>query len=79
MFKFAEGDAVALVGDYPNLGLSAGAVGTIWVMYTTTLPCYEVTWQDKDGLDFDMTMEEEELAEPGNFKETPGTGSAGSF
>ncbi len=66
MFKFAEGNAVVLTGDYPNLGLSAGAVGTVWVMYTTTPPCYEVTWKDKDGLDLDMTMDEEELVELGS-------------
>ncbi len=62
MFKFAEDEAVALIDNYPNLGLTAGAVGIVWAMYTTTPPCYEVTWKDQDGRDFDMTMDEEELA-----------------
>jgi hypothetical protein len=61
VFKFAEGDAVTLIGDYPNLGLSTGAVGVVWAFYATRPPCYEVTWRDKNGLDFDMTMDEEEL------------------
>lgn len=65
MFKFAEGDAVVLTGDYPNCGLNAGAVGIVWALYTTMPPCYEVTWKDQDGLDFDMTMEEEELTSAG--------------
>ena len=58
---FQAGDVVALTQDYPDAGLKAGAVGTIWVRYETHPPMYEVTLHDADGMAFDMTLSEKEL------------------
>lgn len=64
MFKFSEGARVALKSDNPQLSLAAGDTGTIWALYDTQPPAYEVTFCSQDGGEFDALMYEEELAEP---------------
>ncbi len=61
MFRFNEGERVALCSSYPELGLKAGDTGTIWCLYATDPPQYEVTFRDSAGVEFDMTVEESEL------------------
>ncbi len=73
MFRFAEGDVVALTEDYPGLGLSAGDTGVIWVRYSTTPPAYDVTFCAGDGGKFDMVLDEGELMEPAQTREAAGT------
>lgn len=74
MFKFAEGEAVALTEDHPSLGLRAGDVGVVWVMYTTTPPAYDVTFSDADGEKFDIVLEEDELTVPSAIRELTSVG-----
>ena len=74
VFRFAEGESVALTEDHPSLGLSAGDVGVVWVMYTTTPPAYDVTFSDADGEKFDMVLEEDELTVPSATRELASTG-----
>lgn len=64
MFKFSEGARVALKSDNPQLGLAAGDTGTIWALYDTQPPAYEVTFCSQEGDEFDALMYEEELVEP---------------
>lgn len=64
MFKFTEGAQVAIKSDNPELGLAAGEVGTVWALYDTQPPAYEVTFSPPNGSAFDALMYEEELAEP---------------
>lgn len=64
MFKFNEGSQVVLRNDNPALGLSAGDSGTIWALYDTQPPAYEVTFRPQNGEEFDALMYEAELAEP---------------
>ena len=61
MFRFSDGEVVAITEDYSDLGLSIGDTGVIWAFYNTTPPAYEVTFTGKDGEPFDMTMSEDEL------------------
>ena len=61
MFQFSDGEVVAIMEDYSELGLSIGDTGVIWAFYNTTPPAYEVTFTGKDGRAFDMTMSEDEL------------------
>jgi hypothetical protein len=63
MFKFSEGACVTLKSDNAKLGLAAGAKGTIWALYETKPPAYEVTFSSEKGVAFDALMYEEELAE----------------
>ncbi len=74
MFKFAEGDAVALTEDHPSLGLSAGDTGVVWVMYTTTPPAYDVTFSGADDEKFDMVLDEDELTVPSAIRELASSG-----
>ena len=60
MLKFSEGARVALKSDNPQLGLVAGEAGTIWALYDTQPPAYEVTFSSPKG-NFDALMYEEEL------------------
>ena len=69
MFQFSEGDTVALTEAHPTLGLSAGDIGVIWVLYNTTPPAYDVTFCGADGKKFDMVLEEEELTVPSVMRE----------
>ncbi len=62
MFRFSDGEVVAITEDYSELGLRVGDTGVIWAFYNTTPPAYEVTFQGEDGEPFDMTMSEDELA-----------------
>lgn len=64
MFKFSEGARVAAKHDSPQLGLAAGETGTVWALYDTLPPAYEVTFCSQDGGEFDALMYEEELMEP---------------
>lgn len=61
MFKFSEGAQVALKTDNPVLGLSAGDSGTLWALYDTQPPAYEVTFRPQNGEQFDALMYEDEL------------------
>lgn len=64
MFKFSEGAQVAIKTDNSVLGLSAGDYGTIWALYDTQPPAYEVTFRTPNGEEFDALMYEEELTDP---------------
>lgn len=46
------------------MGLSAGDCGTIWALYDTQPPAYEVTFCTQEGEDFDALMYEDELTDP---------------
>lgn len=70
MFKFSEGAQVALKTDNPILGLSAGERGTVWALYDTQPPAYEVTFHPESGDEFDALMYEEELTDPVTAMET---------
>ena len=73
-FKFTEGASVALTEDHPSLGLRAGDVGVVWVMYTTSPPAYDVTFPGVNGEEFDMVLEEDELSVPSMTRELAGSG-----
>ncbi len=64
MPKFNEGGSVAVKSDNPELGLVAGETGTVWALYDTERPAYEVTFSPPTGGAFDALMYEEELADP---------------
>ena len=74
MFKFSEGDSVALTEDHPSLGLRAGDIGIVWMMYTTTPLAYDVTFSGINGEDFDMVLEEDELTVPSAIRELASAG-----
>src|SRR5207249_3259710 len=57
VFKYREGQRVALREDHPRLSLSAGDAGVIWCMYNIDPPTYEVNFRDKNGKLFGMTLE----------------------
>lgn len=61
MFMLNEGAQVALRNDNPVLGLVAGDIGTIWALYDTQPPAYEVTFRPQNGEEFDALMYEDEL------------------
>lgn len=63
MFKFEQGACVAIKNDNAMLGLAAGETGTIWALYDTQPPAYEVTFRTQDSDEFDALMYEEELTE----------------
>ncbi len=63
MFKFREGACVAIKSDNPALGLTTEDTGTIWALYDTEPPAYEVTFSPANGDEFDALMYEEELME----------------
>ncbi len=58
MFKFNEGAQVAIKTDNPILVLSAGECGTVWALYDTQPPAYEVTFPPERGDEFDALMYE---------------------
>lgn len=60
MFKFQEGDIVAVKSDYPGL-LNAGDQGVVWGLYITEPPACEATFRHADGDEFDMTVFEDEV------------------
>ncbi len=64
MFKFHEGECVALKNDNTSLGLAAGETGTVWAMYDSQPPAYEITFCGREGTEFDALMYEDELVEP---------------
>lgn len=74
MFQFAEGATVALKANDPALDLNAGTPGTVWALYNSSPPSYEVTFVGKDGEEFDVTMSEEELTVPSVTRELAGSG-----
>ena len=61
MAKFQVGQSVALTEDHPALGLRAGDKGTVWALYDTEPAAYEVTFRDRGGLEFDVTLAQDEL------------------
>lgn len=63
MFQFGEGTVVVLRNDRPGLDLKAGDAGVVWALYQTQPPMYEVTFRDRSGQDFDVTMTEDEITE----------------
>lgn len=71
MFKFAEGECVALKDDNPTLGLTAGEAGKVWAMYDTQPPAYEVTFSPPAGDEFDALMYEDELTPQAAEREPP--------
>ena len=52
MFKFAEGERIAIKNDNPTLDLTAGEAGKVWALYDTQPPAYEVTFRTEGGDDF---------------------------
>jgi len=57
---FQKGDIVSLIADNPILGLKAGDLGVIWLVYDLMPDIYEVTFgEGKDA--FDMATYEEEI------------------
>ncbi len=73
MFRYAEGDTVALKENYAELGLCAGDTGVIWVLYNTVPPAYDVTFRDAEGRAFDMVLDEDELTAPTPSRELAAT------
>jgi hypothetical protein len=64
IFKFREDELVALRRDLPQHGLRAGDLGTVWALYATEPPSYEVTFRLPDGSNLGMIMDEDELESP---------------
>jgi hypothetical protein len=64
MFRFQEGQSVALRSSRPDLGLKAGAVGIVWAIYDIDSPEYEVTFRGLGGEAFDITLAEEDIVDP---------------
>lgn len=75
MFRFSDGEVVAITEDYSEIGLSRGDAGVIWAFYNTTPPAYEVTFMGKDGEAFDVTMSEDELVAVPDTRKLSLTGS----
>lgn len=61
MFQFHEGERVALTENRPILELQAGDTGTIWALYDTEPPAYDVTSRAPDVREFDMVVNEDEI------------------
>ena len=61
MFKFHEGQSVALLEDKLHVGLKAGDTGVVWAAYATDPPAYEVTFCGVSKNAFDMSVLEEEI------------------
>jgi hypothetical protein len=61
MFKFHEGQSVALREDRPSLGLKAGDTGVVWALYATEPPAYEVAFGRSVDVAVDMTDTEDEV------------------
>ena len=76
MFRFSDGEVVAITEDYSELGLRVGDTGVIWAFYNTTPPAYEVTFKGEHGELFDMTMSEDELVAVTEAHELSLAGSA---
>ena len=64
MFKYAEGECVAVRENKPEYGLTSGATGKVWALYDTDPPAYEVTFSTEEGDEFDALMDEDELTYP---------------
>ena len=60
-FKFREDEVVVLKEDLPDFGLRAGDPGTVWALYATEPPAYEVTFRLPDGSELGMVMSEDDL------------------
>lgn len=68
--QFRKGAVVTLRSDCSDLGLNLGSQGIIWCLYQSEPPAYEVTFQDKEGHAFDLTLCEEEISAPLRLGET---------
>ncbi len=58
--KFREGDFVSLKEDYTDF-LPAGSHGSVFCLYMTTPPAYEINFLDCDGREFGAIMDEDDL------------------
>lgn len=61
MFKFREGQSVALREGRPSLGLKSGDTGVVWALYTAGPPAYEVTFDRSDDVTLDLTVTDDEV------------------
>ena len=61
LHKFEEGSHIVLTTDHSPLGLHSGDEGSVWCLYDTEPPSYEVTFSTRDGREFDALMTEVEL------------------
>jgi hypothetical protein len=59
--RFREGSKVKLAASHPEIDLAAGARGTVWAVYESDPPAYDVTFADSNGTEFDALMNESEL------------------
>ena len=64
MFRYKEGQRVAIRESRSALGLKAGDTGGVWAIYDLESPEYEVTFHGPDGSRFDVTLTDEELMGP---------------
>ena len=71
MFRFQQGQIVALMEDRPRLLLHRGDVGTIWALYDTEPPQYEATFVTQDGHEIDLTIEESEIVSASTVPSRP--------
>jgi hypothetical protein len=58
--KFQEGDFVSLKEDYTDF-LPAGSHGSVFCLYMTTPPAYEINFIARDGRGMGAIMDEDEL------------------
>ena len=59
-FKFQEGDIVSLRENYTET-LPAGSHGSVFSLYTTTPPAYEINFVDIKGGEVGVVIYEDEL------------------
>jgi hypothetical protein len=62
MTAIKKGDLVKILTDYPDLGLNAGDIGTVWYVYESEPPAYEVTFQGFKNKEFDFLVWHNEIA-----------------
>lgn len=61
IFKYHEGEVVALRDAHSFSDLNASMRGEIWALYDIDPPAYDVRFTDSNGEQFDALMYEEEL------------------
>ncbi len=62
MHRFKEGEEVTVCEEHAELQLRPGDCGTVWCLYNTDPPGYDVTFRGPEGQKYDTFMYEEELA-----------------
>ena len=60
IFKFKEGERVALKEDYTD-ALPKGSQGVVFCLYHTTPPAYEVILLTVEGREYGAIMDEQDL------------------